>query len=106
MEIRAMSGERRAAPRFLLTADELHVVQDRVPTLVLPPRFRQRWNDDLPAAESAERTQAALTALIDKRFVAADVPRDPVPEDLSEWLLEPFMVFLSLHDVPAYVLDV
>jgi hypothetical protein len=106
MQTRALSGERRPAPRFFLTADELHIVQERVPTLLLPSRFVQQWTDDLGAGERAERTQAALTGLIDKRFVAADVPRNPIPEDLSDWLLESFMVFLSLHSVPAYVINV
>jgi hypothetical protein len=106
MQITALSGERRHAPRFLLTADELHVVQDRVPTLLLPPRFAQQWTDDLSAAEKAERTAAALSGLIKKNLVAADVPRDPIPVDLSDWLLDSFMVFLSLHSVPAYIVDV
>jgi hypothetical protein len=106
MQTRAMPGERRTAPRILLTADELHIVQERVPALLLPSRFVQQWTDELSADERAERTRAALTGLIEKGFVAADVPRHPIPEDLSDWLLEPFMVFLSLHSVPAYVFTV
>ena len=106
MQIKALSGERIRAPRFLLTADELHLVQERVPTLLLPPRFAQQWTDDLGADEKADRVDAALTGLIEKHLVAADVPRDPIPDDLSDWLLDSFMRFLSLHSVPAYVLDV
>jgi hypothetical protein len=106
MKITALSGERRRAPRILLTPDELHLVQERVPSLLLPPRFAQQWTDDLDADERAERTEAALTGLIEKNLVAADVPRDPIPDDLSDWLLESFMRFLSLHSVPVYVLDV
>jgi hypothetical protein len=106
MQIKALSGERIRAPRFLLTADELHLVQERVPTLLLPPRFAQQWTDDLGAEEKADRVDAALTGLIEKHLVAADVPRDPIPDDLSDWLLDSFMVFLSLHSVPAYVLNV
>jgi len=49
MEIKALSVERQHAPRFLLTADELHVVQERVPTLLLPPRFTS------DAGETAEQ---------------------------------------------------
>ncbi|TFD56795.1 hypothetical protein E3T39_15815 [Cryobacterium suzukii] len=95
-----------STPRFLLTADELHFVQDHVPTLRLPPRFRQEWASELGPAEAVERVRAALASLIAKGLVAADVPRDPIPANLSDWLLEPFMVFLSLHMAPAWVFEV
>ncbi|MGY4856405.1 hypothetical protein [Cryobacterium sp. AP23] len=75
MEIKALSGERRRAPRVLLTADELHVVQERVPTLRLPARFLQQWTADLTADQRAGRTHAVITSLIGKYGVRADVPR-------------------------------
>ena len=100
------SGAGRAVPLFLLTADELHLVQDHVPTLRLPGRFLQQWDANLPAAEAAERSQAALDGLIGKGLLLADVPRDPIPADLGGWLLESFMVFLSLHLAPAWVFEV
>ena len=99
-------GAGAAMPRFLLTADELHLVQDHVPTLRLPPRFRQEWASDRDPAESAERAQAAIAGLVAKGLVTAEVPRDPIPANLSDWLLPSFMVFLSLHMAPAWVFEV
>ncbi|MBG6212264.1 MAG: hypothetical protein LH475_00555 [Cryobacterium sp.] len=106
MATRDQADSGRRAPRFLLTADELHLVQDHVPTLLLPARFQQRWNEDLDAGKFAERASAALDQLVLKGLVAADVPRDPIPDDLSGWLLESLMVFLSLHMAPACVFTV
>ncbi|SEM84288.1 hypothetical protein [Cryobacterium luteum] len=99
-------GAGTSVPRILLTADELHLVQDHVPSLRLPLRFRQDWTGDLGLAEAADRAQAALSGLVAKGLVAADVPRAPIPANLSDWLLESFMVFLSLHMVPAWVVEV
>lgn len=92
--------------RFVLDADELHLVQDRVRSIVLPAVFRQAWNAETTGGEIAEREARALTALVERGFIDADVPRDPMPADLSEWVIGAAGTFLSLHMAPALVFEV
>jgi len=66
-----------------LTADELHLIQDRVAALRLPSRFHQSWNTHLTTAEIDNRNATALTGLVSKGVVSSAVPFESAASDLS-----------------------
>lgn len=92
--------------RFLLSADQLHVLESRSPHLLFPAQFQTRWTPDATPAEIAERESAAVRGLRDQGLLAAGTRLEPVPADLTESINPDFGRFLSLPQVASVSIDV
>ena len=92
-----------ATAAFLLTADELHVLEHRTPHLVLPPAFHTEWGSDVPPAEVREREQGAVAGLRERRLLARG--DDSLPDDLTADIDPDFAAFLSMPQFATAAVD-
>lgn len=92
--------------RFLLSADQLHVLESRSPHILLPAPFQTRWTPDVTPAEIAERETAAVRGLLASGLLATDAVLHPIPDDLTESINPDFGRFLSLPQLATVSIDV
>ncbi|WP_426737279.1 hypothetical protein [Plantibacter sp. 2H11-2] len=92
-----------AAAAFLLTADELHVLEHRTPHIVLPPAFHTEWGSDVQPAEVREREQRAVARLRERRLLAGG--DDSLPDDLTADVDPDFAAFLSMPQFATAAVD-
>ncbi len=92
--------------RFLLSADQLHVLESRSPYVLLPAQFQTRWTPDVTPAEVAERENTAVQGLQAQGLLAPETSVDPIPDDLTASINPDFGRFLSLPQVASVSIDV
>jgi hypothetical protein len=83
-----------AAAAFLLSADELHVLEHRTPHILLPAAFRTEWGPEVSPSEIGERERRAVARLRDRRLLAPG--DDALPTDLTASIDPDFAAFLSM----------
>lgn len=92
-----------AAAAFLLTADELHVLEHRTPHLVLPRAFHTEWGSDMTPQEIREREVRAVARLRDRRLLARS--DEALPDDLTAAVDPDFAAFLSMPQFATAAID-
>ncbi|MBF4568325.1 hypothetical protein ITJ57_06030 [Plantibacter sp. VKM Ac-2880] len=92
-----------AAAAFLLSADELHVLEHRTPHLVLPHAFHTEWGSEVSPEEIRERELRAVTRLRERRLLAHG--DGGVPDDLTADVDPDFAAFLSMPQFATAAVD-
>jgi hypothetical protein len=92
-----------AAAAFLLSADELHVLEHRTPHILLPAAFRTEWGPEVSPSEIGERERRAVARLRDRRLLAPG--DDALPTDLTASIDPDFAAFLSMPQFATAAVD-
>jgi hypothetical protein len=92
-----------AAAAFLLSADELHVLEHRTPHLVLPHAFHTEWGSEVSPEEIRERELRAVARLRERRLLAHG--NGGVPDDLTADVDPDFAAFLSMPQFATAAVD-
>lgn len=88
---------------FLLSADELHVLEHRTPHIVLPQAFHSEWGDEVSPTEVGEREMRAIARLRERRILSRG--DDALPQDLTDSIDADFAAFLSMPQFATAAID-
>ncbi|MGG7509251.1 hypothetical protein [Plantibacter sp. YIM 135249] len=104
-----MTGPGASAAAFLLSADELHVLESRSPHIVLPAAFSTRWESSLDPAEIDARERTAVERLTSRGILsagsAATSHTSPIPADLTDRVNPDFGRFISIPQFATVTID-
>ncbi|MGG7464626.1 hypothetical protein [Plantibacter sp. YIM 135347] len=110
-----MTGPGASAAAFLLSADELHVLESRSPHIVLPAAFSTRWESSLDPAEIDARERTAVERLTSRGILsagsagtagsAATSHTTPIPADLTDRVNPDFGRFISIPQFATVTID-